>query len=161
MTMAPTIAAMVSKAAGITIAFRRHHRCRGGVWLSTGLPYALSRCTEGKSLEGRGPSRRGNSAWMKWLLHECFRRLSSWLLVRQRPGERDLARGSVAESAWGAGHLTGGQAQAGKEQRTGRCRAVGLFRKRGENDCADGQLLIAPPPEGLDEVAVAIARRTL
>jgi hypothetical protein len=31
--------------------------------------------------------------------------------------------------------VTGGQAQAGKEQRAARCRHVGLPRRRTENDC--------------------------
>ena len=41
--------ATVNRAAGITMAFRRHHRRRGGVRVSTGSPYAASRYTDGQT----------------------------------------------------------------------------------------------------------------
>jgi hypothetical protein len=49
-------------------------------------------------------------------------------------------------------HAAGGQAQAGKQQRAARCGDISLPRRRFENHCPVGQLLITPPPEGFDQV---------
>ena len=49
-------------------------------------------------------------------------------------------------------HAAGGQAQAGKQQRAARCGDISPPRRRVENHCPVGQLLITPPPEGFDQV---------
>jgi hypothetical protein len=46
---AAAMTATVNRAAGITMAFRRRHRRRGGVRVSTGSPYAVSCCTDGQT----------------------------------------------------------------------------------------------------------------
>jgi hypothetical protein len=54
-------------------------------------------------------------------------------------------------------HTAGGHAQAGKQQRAARCGDIGSPRRRGQNHCPVGQLLITPTPKRFHQVMGAAA----
>jgi hypothetical protein len=78
-------------------------------------------------------------------------------------GHHRAALAAVVQSGVGfwCGHTAGGVAQAGEQQCAARRGDIGLPRRRSEDHCAVGQLLITPAPKRFHQVVAPISENTL